>query len=92
KKRSTSKYVLKRTSSGGAVINDVILHLVNSNLPFGGVNHSGHGSYHGLFGFKTFSHERSVLQTPKASIAKLMYPPYSGFVRLMVKLTTKFFV
>ncbi|TGM31863.1 aldehyde dehydrogenase family protein [Leptospira biflexa] len=92
KKRSTSKYVLRRTSSGGAVINDVILHLVNPNLPFGGVNHSGHGSYHGIFGFKTFSHERSVLQTPKASIAKLMYPPYSGFVRLMVKLTTKFFV
>ncbi|TGM05491.1 aldehyde dehydrogenase family protein [Leptospira jelokensis] len=92
KKRSTSKYVLRRTSSGGAVINDVILHLVNPNLPFGGVNHSGHGSYHGVFGFKTFSHERSVLQTPKASIAKLMYPPYSSFVRLIVKLTTKFFV
>ncbi|TGL25944.1 aldehyde dehydrogenase family protein [Leptospira yanagawae] len=92
KKRSTSKYVLRRTSSGGAVINDVILHLVNPNLPFGGVNHSGHGSYHGVFGFKTFSHERSVLQTPKASIAKLMYPPYSSFVRLIVRLTTKFFV
>lgn len=92
KKNGTAKYVLKRTSSGGAVINDVMLHLVNPNLPFGGVNHSGHGSYHGIYGFKTFSHERSVLQTPKASIVKLMYPPYTGFVRTIVNLTTKWFV
>ncbi|TGN18891.1 aldehyde dehydrogenase family protein [Leptospira idonii] len=88
----TAKYILKRTSSGGAVVNDVILHLVNSNLPFGGVNHSGHGSYHGLFGFKAFSHERSVLQTPKLSIVKMMYPPYTGFVKFIVDFTTKWFV
>ncbi|MDF3820394.1 aldehyde dehydrogenase family protein [Leptospira sp. 96542] len=92
KSDSTAKYVLKRTSSGGAVVNDVMLHLVNPNLPFGGVNHSGHGSYHGHYGFKTFSHERSVLKTPKASIVKLMYPPYTGFVRKLVDLTTKLFV
>lgn len=92
KKNGTAKYVLKRTSSGGAVVNDVMLHLVNPNLPFGGVNHSGHGSYHGIYGFKTFSHERSVLQTPKVSIVKLMYPPYTGFVRKIVSLTTKWFV
>ncbi|TGN14284.1 aldehyde dehydrogenase family protein [Leptospira ilyithenensis] len=91
-KTKTAKYILKRTSSGGSVVNDVILHLVNSNLPFGGINHSGHGSYHGLFGFKAFSHERSVLQTPKLSIVKLMYPPYTGFVKMVVDSTTRFFV
>ncbi|TGL60095.1 aldehyde dehydrogenase family protein [Leptospira ognonensis] len=88
----TSKYILQRTSAGGSVINDVILHLVNSNLPFGGINHSGHGSYHGHFGFKAFSHERSVLQSPKLSMPTLMYPPYTGFVRFIVNTTTKWFV
>jgi aldehyde dehydrogenase (NAD+) len=88
----TAKYILQRTSAGGSVINDVILHLVNSNLPFGGINHSGHGSYHGHFGFKAFSHERSVLQSPKLSMPTLMYPPYTGFVRFIVNTTTKWFV
>ncbi len=88
----TSKYILQRTSAGGSVINDVILHLVNSNLPFGGINHSGHGSYHGHFGFKAFSHERSVLKSPKLSLPTLMYPPYTNFVRFIVNSTTKWFV
>ncbi|GBF51748.1 NAD-dependent aldehyde dehydrogenase [Leptospira ryugenii] len=88
----TAESVLKRTSSGGAVVNDVILHLVNSNLPFGGINHSGHGSYHGYFGFKAFSHERSVLKSPKFSLPTLMYPPYTNFVKYIVDTTTKWFV
>jgi aldehyde dehydrogenase (NAD+) len=88
----TANYILQRTSAGGTMINDVILHLVNSNLPFGGINHSGHGSYHGHFGFKAFSHERSVLQSPKISMPSLMYPPYTGFVRFIVNTTTKWFV
>jgi aldehyde dehydrogenase (NAD+) len=52
--------VLSRTSSGGTTINGVFSHYLENNLPFGGVNHSGTGSYHGYFGFKTFSHERAV--------------------------------
>ncbi|MDZ4724730.1 MAG: aldehyde dehydrogenase family protein [Leptospira sp.] len=91
-KNKIAKYILDRTSAGGSVINDVILHLVNSNLPFGGINHSGHGSYHGHFGFKAFSHERSVLQSPKLSMPTLMYPPYTNFVRFIVNTTTKWFV
>jgi aldehyde dehydrogenase (NAD+) len=82
--------ILRSTSSGGAVVNDVIIHLANSNLPFGGVNHSGHGSYHGHFGFKQFSHERSVLKQAPLSSVKLMYPPYTNFVRKLVDATTKY--
>lgn len=52
--------VLQRTSSGGATINGVFSHYLENNLPFGGVNGSGVGSYHGYFGFKAFSHERAV--------------------------------
>lgn len=52
--------VLSRTSSGGVTVNGVFSHYLENNLPFGGVNHSGTGSYHGYFGFKAFSHERAI--------------------------------
>ncbi len=52
--------VLQHTSSGGVTINGVFSHYLENNLPFGGVNQSGLGSYHGYFGFKAFSHERAV--------------------------------
>lgn len=53
-------HLLQRTSSGGVTINGVFSHYLENRLPFGGVNQSGMGSYHGVFGFKAFSHERSV--------------------------------
>jgi aldehyde dehydrogenase (NAD+) len=52
--------VLSRTSSGGVTINGFFSHYLENRLPFGGVNQSGMGSYHGLFGFKAFSHERAI--------------------------------
>jgi len=52
--------VLSRTSSGGVTINGFFSHYLENQLPFGGVNQSGMGSYHGYYGFKTFSHERAV--------------------------------
>ncbi|MFZ1989752.1 MAG: aldehyde dehydrogenase family protein, partial [Alphaproteobacteria bacterium] len=52
--------VLSRTSSGGVTVNGVFSHYLENQLPFGGVNGSGTGSYHGYFGFKAFSHERAV--------------------------------
>jgi len=52
--------VLSGTSSGGVTINGFFSHYLENRLPFGGVNQSGMGSYHGLFGFKAFSHERAI--------------------------------
>jgi aldehyde dehydrogenase (NAD+) len=52
--------VLSRTSSGGVTINGFFSHYLENRLPFGGVNQSGMGSYHGFFGFKAFSHERAI--------------------------------
>jgi aldehyde dehydrogenase (NAD+) len=52
--------ILQRTSSGGVTVNGVFSHYLENQLPFGGVNASGTGSYHGYFGFKAFSHERAV--------------------------------
>ena len=58
--QATIDKVLSRTSSGGVTINGFFSHYLESQLPFGGVNQSGMGSYHGVFGFKAFSHERAV--------------------------------
>ncbi len=52
--------ILNRTSSGGVTVNGVFSHYLENQLPFGGVNQSGMGSYHGYFGFKAFSHERAI--------------------------------
>ncbi len=58
--RSNIDRVLSRTSSGGVTINGFFSHYLENQLPFGGVNQSGMGSYHGVFGFKAFSHERAI--------------------------------
>ncbi|TIX52055.1 aldehyde dehydrogenase family protein [Alteraurantiacibacter aquimixticola] len=59
--------VLARTSSGGVTLNGVFSHYLENRLPFGGVNGSGMGSYHGYFGYKAFSHERAVYMHQKAA-------------------------
>lgn len=59
--------VLARTSSGGVTVNGVFSHYLENRLPFGGVNGSGMGSYHGHFGFKAFSHERAVYMHQEAA-------------------------
>jgi aldehyde dehydrogenase (NAD+) len=52
--------ILSRTSSGGVTVNGFFSHYLENQLPFGGVNQSGTGSYHGVFGFRAFSHERAI--------------------------------
>ncbi|RZK20118.1 MAG: aldehyde dehydrogenase family protein [Pedobacter sp.] len=69
--------IINETSSGGTCVNDVLVHISNPNLPFGGVNSSGMGSCHGIFGFKNFSHERAVVFQSKFGMTKMIYPPYN---------------
>jgi aldehyde dehydrogenase (NAD+) len=76
--RSMVEEVFQRTTSGGAVVNHVLLHIANPNLPFGGVGMSGLGHYHGRHGFKTFSHERAVMVQWMKSLAAMFFPPYRG--------------
>ena len=68
--------VQARTSSGSMVVNGAIIQLTNPHLPFGGVGASGHGSYHGVHGFRTFSHQRAVMYEPALSPVALILPPY----------------
>lgn len=70
--------VLRETSSGGACINEVVAHLANHNLPFGGVGNSGIGTYHGKYSFQAFSHQKSVSKKGTWLDVPLRYPPYKG--------------
>jgi aldehyde dehydrogenase (NAD+) len=78
--------VLTETSAGGTCINQAVLHFVHPNLPFGGVNNSGIGMSGGEWGFKAFSHERSVLEDKWGS-AHMMHPPYTPKVKKLIKMT-----
>jgi aldehyde dehydrogenase (NAD+) len=69
--------VLLSTSSGGACVNHCVAQFAHGNLPFGGVNNSGIGNGHGIYGFKAFSHERGVLRSSPLMLIKLFYPPYT---------------
>lgn len=71
--------VLQRTRSGGVTVNDVIYHVAQNNLPFGGTGSSGMGRYHGFAGFETFSLKKSVLVQGRFSSAQLLRPPYGAW-------------
>jgi coniferyl-aldehyde dehydrogenase len=75
--------VLSRTTSGGVTINDVVFHVAQEDLPFGGVGPSGMGAYHGLDGFREFSHRKAVYSQLKAELPQLkaMRPPYGEGIR-----------
>ncbi len=75
--------VLRETSSGGACINDTLMHFASPALPFGGVGDSGMGRYHGKAGFDTFSHQRSVLNKSFLVDLPVRYPPYQGKLKLL---------
>lgn len=86
KQRGAQEQILQRTSSGGVCFNDVVMQVGVPELPFGGVGNSGMGTYHGEAGFRTFSHERSVLRRPFRLDVPFRYPPYAGKLPLVRRL------
>lgn len=76
--RDEEDLVLNNTTSGGVTVNDVIMHVTQEELPFGGVGPSGMGSYHGRDGFKTFSHAKAIYTQSKtvSKLAATLRPPY----------------
>ncbi|MFT4256890.1 MAG: aldehyde dehydrogenase family protein [Pseudoxanthomonas sp.] len=75
--------LLTHTSAGGTCINHVMMQFLHHNLPFGGVNNSGIGNYHGEYGFRAFSHERAVLRS-RVLVAKAFFPPATAWKRRAV--------
>ncbi len=78
-KNRNAKQVLAKTTSGGACINDTLMHITNHNLPFGGVGNSGLGKYHGQDSFLAFSNKRAIVTTPTWIDLPLKYPPFKYF-------------
>ncbi|KAL5704412.1 aldehyde dehydrogenase (NAD(+)) [Ranunculus cassubicifolius] len=75
--KTLEKKFVSDISSGGMLINDTIIHLTVSTLPFGGVGESGMGAYHGKFSFEAFSHKKAVLYKSFAGDAPARYPPFT---------------
>lgn len=82
--KQLAKRYIANTMSGGVTVNDVGLHAVPDDLPFGGVGRSGMGHYHGYEGFTSFSKMRPVLYQSKFSVFNMVKPPYKGFVKKML--------
>ena len=78
-KESDGWELVRRTSSGGGCINDVIMHIANENVPFGGVGNSGMGRYHDKESFEAFSHTRSIIATGNLIDLPFRYMPYKMF-------------
>ncbi len=79
------RYVLSSTTSGGASINDTLMHFVNPKIPFGGVGNSGMGRYHGWYSFDAFSNKRSVYSKNLWIDLPFRYPPANNFKLKIVK-------
>jgi coniferyl-aldehyde dehydrogenase len=70
--------VLSQTTSGGVTVNDVLLHVSMEDLPFGGIGPSGMGAYHGIEGFRTFSHAKAVFRQSRLDVTAMLRPPYGA--------------
>lgn len=86
--RVEERHVLARTTSGGVTVNDVVMHVAMTELPFGGVGASGMGVYHGIEGFRRFSHMKPVFREPTSwfveQVLARMRPPYRDSFRRMI--------
>lgn len=85
-----SEEILQKFSFGGGTVNDVLVHIANKNLPFGGVGNSGFGAYHGKYSFDTFSHKKSISKRSTWIDLPFKYAPYGGKLKL-VKRFLKYF-
>jgi aldehyde dehydrogenase (NAD+) len=84
------EYVLGRTTAGGTCVNDVLVHYLNPNLPFGGAGHSGVGRAHGERGFREHSNERGVLRRRfGSSFMSWIYPPYDATAKRLIDTMTR---
>ena len=87
--RARTQRVLDRTVAGGVTINDTVLHIAQSELPFGGVGPSGMGHYHGREGFLAFSKQKPVMYQARWSSMALMRPPYGRLADFLLRFLTR---
>lgn len=85
--RAEIELIIREVACGGLVINDLMMHFLQDDLPFGGVGDSGMGGYHGPEGFERFSHAKSVFkQSNFADVGQLLRPPYGVWMARLLKM------
>lgn len=84
--RAFEQRVLSTVPFGGGCVNDTLIQLANPRLPFGGVGASGTGSYHGHYGFKTFTHSKSIIKKSDRIDILLRYPPFANHLGMIKRL------
>ena len=89
KDRPAARKVTSRCGFGGGCINDTIIHLATSEMGFGGFGESGMGSYHGKDGFRTFSHEKSIVDKKTWLDLPMRYQPYKKIHGRLVRMFLK---
>ncbi|ANQ50507.1 aldehyde dehydrogenase family protein [Flammeovirga sp. MY04] len=91
-KKKDIQYVIHHSTAGGTSINDTVLHINNPELPFGGVNNSGIGKSHGIYGFMGFSNQRAILKNRVGMTGiKPIYPPYGDLATKLLDFIIKKF-
>ena len=83
--REQQRRIVSQTHSGGVGINETLLHVAVSDLPFGGIGPSGMGHYHGHEGFLTFSKAKAVLRKPRFNATRVLYPPYGTAMQKLLR-------
>jgi aldehyde dehydrogenase (NAD+) len=89
KNTNLKEKILQEVSFGGGAVNDSIMHIANTQLPFGGVGQSGIGSYHGIHGFQTFSHFKSILEKGTWFEPSIKYHPHTGLQLTLMRWLSK---
>lgn len=84
--KKVQREFVRTVSFGGGCINDTVMHIASSRLPFGGVGNSGMGAYHGKQSFSTFSHAKSVVCKPGWLDLPLRYAPYTAWKERLIRL------
>ena len=87
--KNNADRIIAETTAGGTCVNHIAAHFLDQNLPFGGVNNSGIGSYHGEWGIRAFAHERAIVRSHYMT-AKMFFPPYTPRIRKILGLVLKY--
>ncbi|MEL6132410.1 MAG: aldehyde dehydrogenase family protein [Bacteroidota bacterium] len=88
---SNIQRLIRETRAGTTAINHSVLHFLQNNLPFGGVNNSGIGKSHGKFGFQAFSNARAIYRQNLPAAMDLLFPPYDDLKMRLIKMTIRYF-
>jgi len=83
--KTSEDYIINNVSFGGGCVNATLMHMLNTNLPFGGIGNSGYGFYQGRWSFETFSHRKSILNRALSDEPAPVFPPYQDHVKMIKK-------